>query len=312
MAGILPVLLALQAVAGDGATSAPTAPTSTVTVTAPRPARSLPQRVRQFVYQVGQPTGSDQLPRWPAGSPVCVHTLGFQPDGDKALRTNVEQLARDLGIPVQTAPCNTNVLIIASSDPPKTAAEVQKIIGPMWGRDGPSAMRHNLETPAPVHWWRGVRTSQATGGDGGPYALASGNPVKGTDPVPTYNGYGASRITQQTRENMDSALVVVDSRQIGGVTMAPFAAYVAMGLFAPVSSGAQKLAEAPSILGLFTPGGGVNPDAPQGITEWDMAYLKGLYAADPSLNTNLQNGQIQVSMTRQLSAPPAPQEPIKR
>jgi len=96
--------------------------------------------------------------------------------------------------------------------------------------------------------------------------------VPGVKPAASAKDLG-SRITSNVAESLTGAVVLVDTRAAAGVTVAQLADYIAMTSFSKPDLEAD-LGKTESILQLFT----VEPqNRPQGLTEWDQAFLRGLY-----------------------------------
>jgi hypothetical protein len=83
-------------------------------------------------------------------------------------------------------------------------------------------------------------------------------------------------LTENAVRNAGSVLVVVDERQIEGVTVVQLADYIAMAAFTELRSRPQP-GDAPTILALFENGG----EPPPGLSDWDRAFLRGLYGTNP-------------------------------
>ncbi len=299
-------LAALQAAIATPPAPAPSSPASSppsvvegVTVEATRPTETLRERVGAFVAAAGRPSGYDQLARWRSNDVICVRALGFQPAAAAAIQTAVETEARRLKLPVGRRGCEVDVLVVGSPDPVKVVEAIQRRSGPLWGREGPAAMMREIAKPAAVRWWRVTATGPADGSN------VVGGADSGMPGPPTINGFELTHLHKMTRESLRSVVVLVDARRIAGVTIGPLADYVAMGVFAPVPT-PPEVGQAPTVLRLFKPEGGIDPTAPVQLTDWDLAYLKGLYDADPSEVSSMQDGGIQVSMLRSLAVDPPP------
>ena len=112
-----------------------------------------------------------------------------------------------------------------------------------------------------------------------------------------------SRIPGERVSSIINVLIVADITKVGGGEIGPVADYVAMlALSEPASlDGCNAL---PSILDLESPdcGSRARPDR---LTDSDMAYLKGLYAADLGATTNsMQKESIATGMEGQLGGGP--------
>ena len=79
---------------------------------------------------------------------------------------------------------------------------------------------------------------------------------------------------RNTRQDLSYVLIVVDARRVAGVGVDAWMDYVAMVALAQVNPDARAAAF-PTILNLFS----APQSAPAAMTDWDVAYLQGLYAA---------------------------------
>jgi len=90
--------------------------------------------------------------------------------------------------------------------------------------------------------------------------------------VPRVKDLG-SRITSNVSETLSAVVVLVDTHAAAGVTVAQLADFIAMVSFAKPDLEAD-LGKTESILQLFAV---EPPNRPRGLTEWDHAFLRGLY-----------------------------------
>jgi len=89
--------------------------------------------------------------------------------------------------------------------------------------------------------------------------------------------------------------VIIDEKRLQGVTISQLADYVSMVGLAKLRPDAH-LGDAPTILKLFD---GAPQSAPSGMTPWDQAFLRSLYAADQK--SVLQRSQIASAMARDIA-----------
>jgi hypothetical protein len=80
----------------------------------------------------------------------------------------------------------------------------------------------------------------------------------------------------ERRVRTGQVFVIVDERRLHEVSRGQFADYVAMVALARIKPEAN-LRDAETILKLFEPG---PQGAPAGMSGWDLAYLRTLYATD--------------------------------
>ena len=102
--------------------------------------------------------------------------------------------------------------------------------------------------------------------------------------------FAASRLSTQIVDQLFRTVVILDVDQVSGVSAAQLADYVAMVTLAQIDPDAETGGYA-SILNLFGTG-----DAAPGLTEWDRAYLTGLYDAERT-RRNLRAGRLEIADT---------------
>jgi hypothetical protein len=106
-----------------------------------------------------------------------------------------------------------------------------------------------------------------------------------------------SRITAAARPQFAAAAVVVESKALDGLTTIQLADYAAMRAFARTDP--SKLpGAAPTILKVLeTPMG---EEVPITLTEWDVAFLKSLYNAQPNVTAAAQRSSIRKGLQNEL------------
>jgi len=125
---------------------------------------------------------------------------------------------------------------------------------------------------------------------------ARGKPLPQGDIEPFVNRttVQSSRITAADRPVFDAAALVVEQRALDGLSTTQLADYAAMRLFAKTEPQRLAASEAPTILKIL--------DAPMGteipltLTDWDLSFLRGLYASP----ANLYAGSQRSSITKQI------------
>jgi hypothetical protein len=95
--------------------------------------------------------------------------------------------------------------------------------------------------------------------------------------------------------SFEDVFVIADQARLHGMNLGQFADYVAMVGLAKLKPGA-RLGDAPTILNLFD---GAPEAAPAGLTDWDRAFLKSLYATEQI--SKQQRGQIARHTVREIA-----------
>jgi hypothetical protein len=238
-----------------------------VTVTAHR--AELEKKVSKFVYQLAERQNFDEgLARWRV--PVCPIVAGILPEEGEFTRKRISEIARAAGVPLADEPCRPNLLIFVTPDAKQFFSGMSMHTRLLtFNGAHPSVIDHFIRTSQPVKVW--YRTYMSTP-DGG--FLGNSDPTDMEGP-PSY-----SPETAYARINviwgMRQVTVVAEQARLHGVSLGQFADYAAMAGLAQIKVGAH-LDDAPTILKLFD---GTPQAAPEGMSDWDRAFLKSLYATE--------------------------------
>lgn len=241
--------------------------------------RRLEAQIRDFVDNVAAPNAGRNLARWDRA--VCVGVSNLRTGTAQYIADRVSTVAEDLGLHVGRPDCTPNILVIASSDPGALSATLIER-SPRSFRPGGSGMDRGgaqlnafRDSDRPVRWWAvSVPTDYTTG----ERAVRLPGECRGTCGgaiayAPLIFMTSASRLSTQIIDNLERIIVVVDMNQVEGLSVQQLADYIAMVSLAQINTEADTSAYA-SILNLFE-----DPDQAQSLTEWDQAYLRGLYDA---------------------------------
>jgi len=283
-----------------------------VTVTARR--AKLEPKVLAFVDAVStvqQGSGASHwagegLARW--DSPVCPSVTGLPRRAGEYVLERASDIARAAGVPLARDHCRPNLFIFVSNNPQQLLkAMAGRDRGVTFGRASPLAIDDFIATPQPVKVWynsdpvtpdntavaRGFPNfSVVTNGAGtgaGAWAV-----VPGGAPPMTSDWERSSHLTSTFVWMFSYVYVVVDQTQLHAVTLGQLADYVGMVGLAQLKPNA-RFGDAPTILKLFA---GAPQASPAGMTDWDRAYLKSLYATEQS--SKVQRDLIAQGMLREI------------
>lgn len=280
-------------------------PLDEVTVTARRSSELAP-KVRAFVNDISAVDAqAEGLARWHA--PVCPLVSGLPRRDGEFILERLSEIARQAKVPLAGEHCRPNLYILLTARPRDLLRAMEKrnrtfTFGhdPFSGTDTPPGMVDEfIETPRPVRVWYNSSDLQgsdyAAPGLGFPSNVADMNAGGGLG-VPTISEWErSSRVASTLVRTFSSVFVVVDLRQLQGVTRGQLADYVGMVGFAQIKPTA-RLKEAPTILRLFN---GTPETAPAGLTDWDQAFVKSLYATEES--SKVQRALIAKDMVRAIA-----------
>lgn len=292
---IIAAAFAAQACLSSAALAQETTTGDDIVVTGAR----LEEIVREFVGDVAvAPGAEDQIARWDRR--ICPGIIGLQDrETAQAIIDRIAQRAYEVELDVARPGCRADVIVFITPDSQALAAELRATFRQMMNvystnnvhTLGLEAMDDFVATPRIVRWWHVTNTTSADGfelGEGAQEVRSSG-----------------SRLSRGTRQDFSRVIIVVDATRAAGVNRDSLADYITMVALAQVDLTADTSAY-PSILNLF--GQGQRPTA---LTDWDRAYLAGLYsAARNSYNSGAQEREIGREMVDQLTPPP--EEPTRQ
>lgn len=231
--------------------------------------RRLDEATQDFVREVGAPARGRGLARWRYG--VCVGVANLQNDAAQYIADRVSTVAEDVGLKPGEPGCQPSVLIIVVADADaftKQFVEMRPrlfIVGGGGMDRGYSALGRFKTNGQPVRWWT---VSVPVDADTGVIATR----LPGEDP-PVVSSF-ASRLTTSVVDDTKRAYVIVDVDKITGVSLEQLSDYLAMVVLAQVDPDADTSGYS-TILNVFH-----NPEQTQSLTDWDKAYLEGLYDAN--------------------------------
>lgn len=264
------------------------------------------QRVREMAQSFAgavavAPASADQYPRW--NNRLCPRVAGIAAADAQTLIDHIAMRAHEVGIEVEQTGCNANFVIIFAPDSDVVARQIvdsrRDLLGYYNDDDLVTAGREGLDrfanTPRAVRWWHVARTTTADGQQLGNSGSQTGRGTRDAalaasgasmDQVGTAgNGFagietvrsGGTRARRAIRQDLSFVLVIVDTRRIAGLPPQAVADYLSMATLVQLNPDAD-MREFPTILNLFTDAEAGRPP-PTSLTDWDIAYLQGLYSA---------------------------------
>lgn len=264
----------------DGQAGSPTAVDDVVVL-----GKTPRQTIEAFVDAVGAAAPGRKLAVW--HDRICVGVIGMQADAARLMADRILDWSAELGVRTGDSGCRPNVLIVAAEDGNAMARELvatqSRAFRPGYGGAtlGPAALRAFQTSGNSVRWWH---TSMPVNSDTGrpvvrprdqePFASPAGGITRPADLGPFGMITTASRISDNTRDDLRSIFVVVENRALDRANFQQLTDYVAMIVLAQVDP--QTSPPLPSILHLFEKNSAF-AQAPS-LTSWDTAYLRALYA----------------------------------
>jgi hypothetical protein len=294
--------------------SAPDTPSgrrSEVIITGER--AELAKKIGTFVDQVtdfhlGDPALG--MARWQDS--VCPLVSGLPKEQGEYILARVSDIAQAAGAPLAGEHCHSNLFILVTNHPQEFLRDMAKRHREeVFGAAEPSAVDNFIATTRPVRTWYdtvqrtpeglplltmsfpGVSDMKVVAVSGGSIKI----PVRPMDSsAPLTNSWSeASHLTLNVVWAIAKVFVIVDPTRFKGVSLGQLADFVAMAGLAQVKLD-TSVGEAPSILTLFDTG---PQAAPPGMTDWDRAFLKSVYATEQK--SILQRSNITQNMVRTIA-----------
>lgn len=245
--------------------------------------RPLQDLVGDFVSELSQPARGRGLAKW--NDRICVGVVNLPVAYAQPLVDRISDVAGELGLTPGEPGCTPRVVIVFTADGKRLASglvESQRRgfdLGNHQTDAGSAALRAFETSDAPVRWWH---TSLPVDSSNGELAVrlpgmldASGEPG-----APVINVFAASRLNTTIRDDMSRVVIIVDVEKLEGTTFPQLMDYVTLLSLAQIDPDADT-ANYDTIMNLFHPG------APEGLTDWDMGYLRALYSTHPErINAN--------------------------
>jgi len=250
------------------------------------------QAVEKRVYTfVGKLTHSsrfsdESVPRWT--QPLCFLVAGLPRDHGQFVVARLSQVATSVGARLRKVGCSrysANFYVVFTPNPAETLKYLQRRPALLFHDDARPQQIQRFLSPPKSEVIRVWHNAEMVGRDGVP--LDSGFAPCASMPGTLVNcDTAGSRVTLSAVQAFTQTVVVIDSTRLQGIQLGQLSDYIAMAGLVDVDIDAN-LGDAPSILRLFT-----DPpnERPQGLTEWDRAFLSALYHTDQ--RSPLQRGQI--------------------
>lgn len=275
-------------------------PLETVEVTASR--EKMREEIQTFVHKVTRLEG-EFVGRW--GGSVCPMAVGLSDAQSQFLQSRIVEI-QDTVRKKKTktdAKCQPNLFVIITDEADQVLED--------WKKRDPGMFRWKTREfvsrsggTGPVRTWHNAILTASDGRAVNEASMLSGQGSSANNQVTTGSRLNisapscpmGSRIEAGCWEHINAVVVLVDTRQTGKVTLAQLADYISVVSLSQIDLSAD-LGGVDSILRLFAE---PRPDVPPiGITEWDHAFLNGLYRA--SYSPKNQQRDIAARMVRELA-----------
>jgi hypothetical protein len=232
-----------------------------------------------FTWAPAAAQRGDPLPRFE--DRLCPGIVGLKVGAAEGMVARIRSRAEQAGLRLAGEEgCEPNLIVAFIPDGQAYLQRLSSERGYMFESLGVQERRKLLAHEGPVHLLLQIRTRSR-----------DGRPVPRRDnlvqPPQTEMWMAHSRIYTATRQDITSALMLIDPTAIGGMSIDQLGDYAAMRAFAPALPGGRT-SQSGSILALFDAPTEARPAA---LTASDLATLKTLYEGLPNLPASARLAQ---------------------
>ncbi len=271
---------AQQAPADPAPTGAPAALEQEIIVEAAPLLEALPG----FVNKALPAAHGKQLARW--HGPICTAARGFFPQQEKAILARMNAVAGEAGLPAAKPDCQPNVVLLLTDQPDLLIDTLLEKYGALFAPQPLLDVRRALARTNgdPVRVWydkaaqsaKGQELEMESNGQGGMSLQVRADPGN------------ATRIGSPIRLSLRRTVIILDVRRVQGLTLNAVADHVAMLALGPFETDFDGNG-LDTVLNLFRAGEGARP---AGLTDWDRALLRALYATKADISAAQQRHAI--------------------
>ena len=251
-----------------------------------------------------------QYARWQG--PICASVRGIPDPAVTALvLARIKAAVAETGLKTAESGCKPNLTVAFTDDARGLVGLVKAKRRSALPRFDPILFSRLDSATLPVRWWHVLAPAGPSGGvstaDAGALASATskamplGNVLPaGPDAIGT-NSWNSSLVDTNLSVWAKAGVAVVDVNLATGVSLEALADYIALVMLAPMRL-PPDAPGVPSVLSLFD-----GSTRPTGLSVWDRAFLKGLYAMQMNRSAQRQRQQLISAMARELVADVPPQ-----
>jgi len=270
-----------------------------IVVRAPMTADEIESASHAMARTLTAMTVGDQVPRWTM--PICPRVEGLDAELAAQVDSAIRSIGAEAGAKIAGRRCKPNVFVVFTRESAGLAQKLADRLPAPRNRNGRIERSAFAAATGPLRWETRTSTHDARHGPtvaNSAALMGAGDGFLLRTELPTTDSVEPSLIRKQTRAAIDGMMVVVDGPASEGMELAQLAEYIAMVVLArpPMSA---SFNDHPSILNLasYRPPG----PSPLRLSEWDRAYLAGLYSAPADRSASATRSIIAQRMTETLS-----------
>ncbi len=219
-------------------------------------------------------------------NPLCLAIAGVKDTFVDGFAMRIIDNAKAADVPIARGECKANALVIFTSNTRRELQQARKKNRAIFGNLGPAALDKLLKSRDPAFAWR---ATQVLG--------TNGMPVQYDDrEIPQNRTIEMSgRLKQPIMIGVTAAIVIIDRDAADGKTAQQLADYATLRLLAPTAEVTEITPGAPgTIMTLF-----LDPaTAPEGLTAFDVAFLRGVYGIAGNVPASNLYGEVVNSLVK--------------
>ena len=249
--------------------------------------RERDRQIERFVGALTEAPMRGQLSRF--DWQVCPAVAGLPQAQADAIVQRMRQVAQAAGVPLADPGCAPNALVIATPDKAATLRWLR--------REYPAYFRNALDEriqvpnePGPAVAWQIESRLDEDGRPVGVDLINQRYVVESTR--------SPSRLTAASRPHFVASVLVVQLDALAGLTTTQVADYAAMRVFAKTDPSRLARSTAPTILNVLD--AGMDSEIPLSMTQWDLGFLKALYASEENHFASQQRGEMRRLLEQEL------------
>lgn len=281
---------ALSLSAQTGAAQAPREPAPTeITVEG---VRNPDRQIGAFVDALTRTRIGGQLSRFDWA--VCPAAVGLPEAQNAAVVDRMRKVAEAAGIRTAPAVCTPNALVVVTRSKAEMIEQLHRKYPSYFEGVAPGDIRRMTRSSSPAAAWQIEGRLDRDGVEVPRDALTGQYILEGTDTP--------SRLSPASRPHFVASVVVVEVQALAGLTPIQLADYAAMRAFARTDPQQLKKSTAPTILNILD--APMDSSVPITMTDWDLGFLKALYASNENSYANRQRGEIRSQLREGLRRNP--------
>lgn len=254
--------------------------------------RNPDEEIARFVDALTDTPPSGQLSRF--DWKVCPAAVGLGDARGAIIARRMRQVAEAAAIPVDKASCRPNVLLFVARDKGELIGQLYRKYPAYFGGVDRAAVTRMVRDPSPAAAWHVEGRLDADGIAVSRDLLTGQETVERTD--------SPSRLSTASRPHFLASVVVVDLDALAGLTVTQLADYAAMRAFARTDPRRLGKTSAPTILSAVE--ASMDSAVPLTLTNWDLAFLKSLYASSTNRSAARQRSEMKQIVRQTLQDAP--------